>query len=676
MIPIIIGAAAVNTTPLAWENNVRAVTGAIIEAARHKVDILCLPEMCLTGYGCEDEFHAPFVRHTAQRMLREVQRRVEHNVPTYCVGLPILYQNALFNAVAVIHRDNLIGVVPKQHLAGDGLHYEHRWFHEWPRGLRTTINLGTAEREGKDVPFGDLIFDIDGIRIGFEICEDAWVADRPGAILARKGVDIILNPSASHFAFGKHAIRERFVIEGSRAFSTTYVYANLLGCEAGRAIYDGDTMIATGGRLVSRGSRFSYAPHTLATAVVDVEATRISQSRTASYAPSFDDEGVVRVGHNTFLDKMRERPYVESLPPDAPTWEGASPDTLRMNEFSRAVALGLWDYMRKSGTSGFVISLSGGADSAACAALVRLMVRYGCDELGVDGFRRSIGLRPSQLLPEGGTAEGAIMHQILTCVYQASENSSKTTQSAAEDVAKGLGAEYHVLDLSKVIASYTEMVAKAMGRDLTWENADTTLQNIQARVRAPSIWMFANLKNALLLATSNRSEASVGYCTMDGDTAGSHAPLGGIDKPFIRAWLAHLAAYDHQFQCLGAVVSQQPTAELRPAAQVQTDEKDLMPYTVLNAAEKGLVRDKKSPVDVYRTLRTLFPQHTREDLKLWVERYIKLWCRNQWKRERYAPSFHVDDENVDPKTWCRFPILSGGFREELSELQRYYEGGG
>ena len=58
-------------------------------------------------------------------------------------------------------------------------------------------------------------------------------------------------------------------------------------------------------------------------------------------------------------------------------------------------------------------------------------------------------------------------------------------------------------------------------------------------------------------------------------------------------------------------------------------------------------------------------------LLLWVERFFRLWCRNQWKRERYAPSFHLDDENLDPKTWCRFPILSGGFERELAELRAY-----
>src|SRR2546422_4378778 len=138
---------------------------------------------------------------------------------------------------------------------------------------------------------GDLHFACGGVRIGFEICEDAWVANRPGAALALKATDIILNPSASHFAFGKLEVRKRFVLEGSRAFGTSYVYANLLGNEAGRAIYDGGALIATGGKLVAAGSRFSFADYQITSGVIDVEGTRMSQARTASFKPALDHSG-------------------------------------------------------------------------------------------------------------------------------------------------------------------------------------------------------------------------------------------------------------------------------------------------------------------------------------------------------------------------------------------------
>jgi NAD+ synthase (glutamine-hydrolysing) len=99
-----------------------------------------------------------------------------------------------------------------------------------------------------------------------------------------------------------------------------------------------------------------------------------------------------------------------------------------------------------------------------------------------------------------------------------------------------------------------------------------------------------------------------------------------------------------------------------------------MPYDLLDAIERLAIRDKHSPLEVFKLVRAGLPQYTPAQLGPWVERFFTLWCRNQWKRERYAPSFHLDDENLDPKTWCRFPILSGGYQRELAELREYVNG--
>jgi NAD+ synthase (glutamine-hydrolysing) len=187
--------------------------------------------------------------------------------------------------------------------------------------------------------------------------------------------------------------------------------------------------------------------------------------------------------------------------------------------------------------------------------------------------------------------------------------------------------------------------------------------------------MLANLRNALLLSTSNRSEAAVGYATMDGDTSGGLSPIAGIDKAYLRRYLKWLEKVGpeglHPIPALKSVNEQQPTAELRPAESKQTDEDDLMPYELLDAIERAAIRDKQMPLEVFREMRVLFPHYEEKQLGLWVERFFRLFCRNQWKRERYAPSFHLDDENLDPKTWCRFPILSSGYERELRALRAF-----
>jgi NAD+ synthase (glutamine-hydrolysing) len=164
---------------------------------------------------------------------------------------------------------------------------------------------------------------------------------------------------------------------------------------------------------------------------------------------------------------------------------------------------------------------------------------------------------------------------------------------------------------------------------------------------------------------------------MDGDTSGGLSPIAGIDKAFLLEWLKWLEKHGpdgwRAIPELAGVNCQAPTAELRPLDRCQTDEQDLMPYSLLDEIERAAIRDKYTPLEVYLSVRTRFSQYKAEQLALWVDRFFRLWCRNQWKRERYAPSFHVDDENLDPKTWCRFPILSGGYERELAELRAYVQ---
>ena len=243
-----LGAAALNQTPLDWHGNERRILEAIELARKNDVGLLCLPEMAIPGYGCQDTFHSMDVLGRSWAMLERIIPQT--NGIAVAIGLPVLSGAAVYDAVALVVSGTLVGIGAKRHLAGDGVHYEPRWFKPWPVG-----GCSFAEHSRGQVPLGDFIFELSGVRIGFEICEEAWVADRPGAELAKLGVDVVLNPSASHFAFGKQAVRERFILDGSRAFGVTYVYANLLGNDSGRIIYDGSCLIAEGGEMLASGPR-------------------------------------------------------------------------------------------------------------------------------------------------------------------------------------------------------------------------------------------------------------------------------------------------------------------------------------------------------------------------------------------------------------------------------------
>ncbi len=650
-----VGAAVLNQIPLDWDGNRARIERAIAAARADGVSILCLPELCVSGYGCEDAFHSPGLQATALDVLLEIAPATGGMI--VCAGLPLFYNRALYNAAALLVDGRVAGFAAKRHLAGDGIYYEPRWFKPWPEGHVARIEVGS-----RDVPLGADLFDCGGVKIGFEVCEDAWVANRPGGHLALEGADVILNPSASNFAFGKHEVRQRFVIEGSRAFGVAYVYANHLGNEAGRIIYDGGALIASAGQLVAVGERFSYRDFEVTSAVVDITDNRMIQSRTGSFRPEVEDRAV-----DVPFQFPELEPAAESVRPR--TWEDG--EKVKEEEFARAVALALFDYLRKSRARGFVVSLSGGADSAAVSCLVSLMVHFATGQLGLDGLRAKL----SHIDLAGASSPREIVGRLLTCAYQSTRNSGPVTRAAARTVGGAVGARYLELDVDAMVQGYQDLVSRAIERPLSWERDDVSLQNVQARARGPSIWLLANLENALLLATSNRSEAAVGYATMDGDTCGGLAPIAGIDKAFLLGWLSWLEkegpAGLFPISALAAVTAQAPTAELRPQSANQTDEKDLMPYVLLDAIEDSAIRDRHTPVEVFQEMRVRFPDIAAPDLVTYVERFFRLWCRNQWKRERYAPSFHLDDKNLDPKTWCRFPILSGGYERELAELRAY-----
>ncbi|MEM9987829.1 MAG: NAD(+) synthase, partial [Bacteroidota bacterium] len=314
----------------------------------------------------------------------------------------------------------------------------------------------------------------------------------------------------------------------------------------------------------------------------------------------------------------------------------------------------------KSRSRGFVLSLSGGADSSTCAVMCAHALKRARQELGKEAFLEKLsyaGLDPS--LP---TEE-----QLLTFVYQGTANSGEATLESAKELAGALGATFHHWNVENLHQDYLQLAESAIARPLNWEQDDIALQNIQARLRAPGIWMLANIHRALLITTSNRSEAAVGYATMDGDTSGGLAPLGGIDKQSLLDWLVWAEA-SLEIPALRYVNSLRPTAELRPVEATQSDEGDLMPYGILDEIEKCAIRDYQSPIEVFQSLRGTYPDQT---LAGYIRKFFTLWSRNQWKRERYAPSFHLDDANLDPKTWCRFPILNGGFYPALQEMDDY-----
>ena len=639
---IIVGSGVVNQIPLDWEGNFERILDVIQEAQQFHISILCLPELCLTGYGCEDQFYSSF---TEEKAWSSLEKLIPHTSDiTVFVGLPLRFSGKLYNVSACISNKKLVALIPKQHLANDGVHYEARWFSPWPAGQRNHIG-----KDGLEIPLGDYRVNIGkGILLGVEICQDAWEGEnRPANSLGQRGVSLICNPTASHFAFGKSQIRKRLALEGAEIINGVYLFANLLGNESGRVIFDGDAYIAQNGRIIVESNRFSFADSNLIYSAVNL--------RTIS--TQADDI----IHSNTEVFETEQPASENSINP----WEDST--YVKEEEFARAISLGLFDYLRKSKSFGYVVSLSGGADSSAISSLCFMAMHLAEKEIGFQGLKQKLAYIP--WIDSVENLSG-LMSKLLTTIYQGTVNSSTDTRQSEKELAGFIGSTHFEIDIDALVKGYRTLIEGAIDRTLSWESDDITLQNVQARVRSPSAWMFANINNALLLATSNRSEASVGYATMDGDTSGSISPIAGIDKTFLRKWLIwaemHGPVDGHKMAGLHRVNSLEPSAELRPLGSHQVDEEDLMPYQILNNLERLAFYDRKSPEECQKLIIEMYQSKFPKDKLIeFTHRFYRLWARNQWKRERYAPGFHVDDYSLDPKSWLRFPILSAGLEKDL-----------
>ena len=600
-----IAGAALNQTPLDDQGNCQRIVEALRTAKEAKVDVLCFSELALTSYGCEDLFLTKDIFKRSWQHLLMIAKQAPEDL-LFALGMPLYYAQKPYNALAIVCKRQIIGLYLKQNLAKQGVYYEPRWFEAWP-SAKEEIFI----RDSVHCPIGEFTLKYKGYTLGFEICEDAWVASRPAERYTQ--VDLILSAHASHFAMNKAKLREKLVTESSKRYHCVYVYVNMLGNDAGRLVYGGEILIAQKGQIMMASQRPSLVPMKFLSYTLGTGAEK---------STNLSDE----------------------------------------QQFTDISVLALFDYLRKSKAKGFVLSASGGADSSMCAVLVAEMIRRAVEELGVEAFLNVFSfLSPYLSVKDKVAATQGATFRMLTMVYQSSEYSSSTTLRAAQELAQYIGARFIYWSIAEEVKSYTQKVSQAIEREISWKKDDIALQNIQARARTPGLWLLTNIQQALLLTTSNRSEGIVGYATMDGDMAGSLAPLASVSKPFILKWLqwaSHTLHYD-----LSLINSLHPTAELRPSTKAQTDEKDLMPYDILLAIEKEAILHKLAPEEVFTALLKK-KLCSEQKLKIYIHKFFTLLVRNQWKRERLAPSFHLDNYSVDPKSWYRFPILSAGYTDE------------
>ncbi len=670
-----VAAASLNQTVGDWAGNTKRIREVIAVARARGAKLLVLPEMCIPGYSLGDRL---MMRGTLERSLACLEAILpDTRGMVVLLGLPLRHRDVLYNAVAVCAGGRVWGVVPKENLATGDVQYENRWFSGWPRGhLEFTTVLG------HEVPIGAQVFEAPGLgRFGVEVCEDGWKGIRPGSLYALGGAHVVVNPSASWFTLGKHRVRRNMVEQLSREDHVVYLYTSLLGCDATRLVFDGSVFVAQDGAILEEGRRFVFdAAFELVDRVVDLAGLERARMEEGSWRQQVEALQRGDLGSVPTVTAI-EGDYATQSPPPAvpPYWlagsEVRAPDPSLLHfaerglipralteqdlphfELELALAMALREYRGKCGIKGFALALSGGRDSTMVGLLVQRALRYDRPELTAEELR-------------------AHVRSCFTTVYMPTENSGQETEDAARAFADEIGAEHLQINVQSAVDTHVRLCEQMMGLDLTWGNPahDVPLQNVQARLRGSMIWMVANLRNYLLLATSNKSEAAVGYATMDGDTSGGLSPIADVPKSLIQVWIRWAAAF-HGLRSVDLVTKVPAMAELRPKEAKQTDEDDLMPFHVLDQLMFHFVQRGQDPLEMFRTMWPALSASYGGDARAFaahVKKFVRMFCAAQWKRERFAISFRVAAFDLDPKTGFRFPPVQAPFTEELAELDRY-----
>ncbi len=625
-----IGLASLDTTVGAVHANADKVIAAAHDAACQQVTVLGFPEQALGGYSPEDLVQWRRFVEAQWEALLFIAERTEKLELVLAIGLVVAVGSEVYNAAACVHRGQILGVVPKEKLPGYNVFYEARTLTPGKPGL-----LGRVH----DVPFGDLIFRFDFGTLALEICEDVWTPDGPLRRRAYAGAELALNLSASPYRVGMVETRREMIATRAADTQITLAYVNLVGGNDG-LVFDGGGIVAQNGRRMLEGPRFREV---LATQVVDLDRTVRLRTENTTF----------RNDREAYLAQVPEaqRPHaidVTAAGPDRSTLlypvpahgsfflpapsEEMPARTRFAEDLLSVLALGTGSYFEKTGAFRRIgVALSGGRDSVLCLIIAARWL-----ESTLTGLSEA----------DKKTRRADVLHAF----YMPAPYSSKETEAAARQAALDVGASFVISSIDVAFEQELEAARAMLGGA---EPHATAIQNIQARVRAERMWTWANSTGALFLQTSNMSEKSVGYTTIGGDMEGALSVIANVPKTVVNFLLDYLLETTRA-EGIRLTLMKPASAELAPD---QEDEKDLMPFPVLDACFALYAGEKLSATELVLVLHTMFPSSPKATLETWAARFVRLFAASIYKWVQTPLALHVGNLDLDRERALQLPVV-------------------
>ena len=599
------------------KNNSENICNLINEAYHNDARVLVLPELCLTGYTCEDLFNQDRLLNEAKQQLQTIITATNNKDLITIVGLPYQHLNSLYNVAAVIHQGALLALVPKTHIPNYQEFYEARRFEQAPKE-NTLTNFN-----GQKIPFGThYVFASttnSDFKFGVEICEDLWLPDAPSTRLALNGANLILNPSASNEITTKSDYRRLLVSSQSARLVCGYVYCNAGNGESTTdVVFSGHHIISENGTMIkeSRGfdSELIYG---------DLDLKKLSSERRKmttfksyhNYETIYFDSTNIDLNTTYYYDP---HPFVPS---------NRDLRAKRCKEVFDIQTRGLMQRLKATGIKKVVIGISGGLDST----LALLVCTMAFKKLNYD------------------------TKDIIAITMPCFGTTSRTKNNAL-----GLMEELAVTSIEVDITESVRIQFRDIEQD---ENIhDVTYENVQARTRTEILMNKANQVGGLVIGTGDLSEVALGWSTYNGDHMSMYAVNVSVPKTLVRYLVDYVASLYHGEKLetiLKDILDTPVSPELLPQENdqiVQKTEDIVGPYELHDFFIYHMVRFGDEPRKLYRKTKLAFKdKYDKETIKKWLTKFYWRFFSQQFKRSCIPDGPKVGSVSLSPRGDWRMP---------------------
>lgn len=609
--------------------NVQQIESLIAMAEGKGVEVIVFPELCITGYTCQDLFKQTLLLEQAETsvlMLLDFTRKLDI---ISIVGVPVVVGDLLLNCAAVIQKGDLLGLVPKTYLPNYSEFYEKRWFASsqdlQPSEIRFAGNKIVV------TPQPTLFRTCDGAMFGVEICEDVWAPVPPSCNLALSGADIIFNLSASDELIGKHDYLKGLLAQQSARMISGYVYS---GCGFGEStqdvVYGGNAIAYENGQLLAESERFALDSQLIITQI-DVEKIRNERRTNSTYinAQRGHDSRIV----NAHTVMPRDFELIRDVDPHP-----FIPKTDDMEKscdeiFSIQVA-GLAKRLVHTGCKTVIVGISGGLDSTlALLVCVRTFDKLQLSRKGIVGVT----------MPGFGTTD--------------------RTYNNAVNLMKSLGITLREISIADAVKQHFNDI----GHDINVH--DVTYENSQARERTQILMDLSNQLGALVIGTGDLSELALGWATYNGDHMSMYGVNAGVPKTLIKYLVKFVAMSedsDVTRSILLDIIDTPISPELIPADEAgnitQKTEDLVGPYELHDFFLYHIIRFGYRPSKIFMLARKAFdgsnpeaPFYDDETIKKWLTIFLRRFFNQQFKRSCLPDGPKVGSVSLSPRGDWRMP---------------------